>query len=294
MGPTAAGKSDIAMQLADKYPIDLISVDSALVYRGMDIGTAKPDAALLTRYPHALVDIREPDEPYSAAEFCADAKAAIMRSHQQGRIPLLVGGTMLYFSSLIRGLHDLPTTTPSIREKIATEAQEKGWAQMHQRLTEIDPDSAARIHPNDPQRLSRALEVYEMTGRSLTQWLNNSEKEKLQGNIFSFAVSPPTREILHRNIEKRFHTMIASGFIEEVKALRARGISRDLPSMRSVGYRQMIEFLEGECDYDHMLERGIIATRQLAKRQMTWLRQWPNLSWLDTQDAGNLLIQRLK
>jgi tRNA dimethylallyltransferase len=292
MGPTAAGKTAIAFELYKRLPIELISVDSALVYRDMNIGTAKPSYELLRQFPHALVDIRDPDEAYSVAQFCADAKKEIERALERGRIPVLVGGTMLYYSGLIRGLNELPTTNESVRQKIAQEAQVQGWVAMHQRLTVIDPTAALRIHPNDPQRIGRALEVFEMTGRTLTDWWQNSEKERFPWPVLSIAMAPTSREILHKNIEQRFMMMLEAGFIEEVEALKARPqMHADLPSMRAVGYRQVWDYLENNHDHATMITKGIIATRQLAKRQMTWLRQWPDLNWFDslqTQVADNV------
>lgn len=281
MGPTAVGKTALALSLHKRLPIDLISVDSALVYRGMDIGTAKPTSDVLAETPHALIDIREPTEAYSAAQFCEDAKQEITRSLAQERIPVLVGGTMLYFSSLQNGLNELPATDPAIRLRVAQQAQEHGWVVLHQRLAKIDPITAARIHPNDAQRISRALEVYEMTGLSLTEWYNTSQKASCPWKICSIAVMPDSRLELQTKIAQRFQEMLEQGFVKEVEQLRKRiGMHAELPSMRAVGYRQVWDYLEGKSDYQNMIEKGIIATRQLAKRQLTWLRSWPELFYV--------------
>jgi tRNA dimethylallyltransferase len=288
MGPTASGKTALAMALYDALPCDIISVDSALVFKGMDIGTAKPTANELAAYPHQLIDIRDPSESYSAADFCQDALKAITKSRDNGRIPLLVGGTMMYFKSLIDGISPLPEADQSIRNVIALEAVDKGWLAMHEQLQSFDPVSAERIHPNDPQRLARAIEVYRKTGNTLTQ-LTEIKGDKVSGNVLQFAIAPKERSVLHARIELRFKQMIAQNFEQEVIALKERGdLHLDLPAIRCVGYRQMWQYLAGDYDHDEMVFKGICATRQLAKRQLTWLRNWQNLHWLNMEDENNL------
>jgi len=274
MGPTASGKTELAIALRERFPVDIISVDSALVYRGMDIGTAKPDAATLARAPHALIDIRNPAEAYSAAEFRTDALAAMAASAAVGRAPLLVGGTMLYFRALSRGLADLPSADPEVRAALEAEAREHGWPALHRRLAALDPAVAARVHPNDPQRIQRALEVIELTGRPLSELQREQERRSLPYRVLRVIARPQPRAVLHQRIERRFAAMLEQGFLDEVRALRARGdLHRELPSMRSVGYRQAWSFLEGEIDHATMCRKAVVATRQLAKRQLTWLRQ---------------------
>ncbi|CAG9297982.1 tRNA (adenosine(37)-N6)-dimethylallyltransferase MiaA [Celerinatantimonas diazotrophica] len=288
MGPTASGKTALAMQLCDHLPIDLISVDSALVYRQMDIGTAKPSADELTRYPHQLIDIRDPIQSYSAADFRVDALHAIERSHRAQRIPLLVGGTMLYYKALIEGLATLPSADPAVREEIARQANEMGWQRLHQELHEYDPQSAARIHPNDPQRLMRAIEVYRLSGKTLTE-LNAQKPPEFPYPLYQFAIAPQDRHVLHQRIEQRFDLMLEQGFEQEVCQLMARGdLSLQMPSMRCVGYRQMWQYLAGEFDYTQMRLKALAATRQLAKRQLTWLRGWQQIIHLDSMDANAL------
>lgn len=288
MGPTASGKTALAMELYDALPCEIISVDSALVYRGMDIGTAKPTAAEQAQYPHRLIDIRDPAETYSAAEFCSDALAEIAEIRSRGRIPLLVGGTMMYFKSLVEGISKLPEANSDVRQQIEAEAKAHGWDAMHQELASFDPESAERIHPNDPQRLTRAIEVYRISGNTLSQ-LIAVKGEALSGDVLQLAITPIERKTLHERIALRFEQMIAQGFEQEVKALKARGdLHPDLPSIRCVGYRQMWQYLDGECDLDEMIFRGICATRQLAKRQLTWLRSWSGVNWLTMEDKDNL------
>ncbi|KFA99586.1 tRNA dimethylallyltransferase [Vibrio mediterranei] len=283
MGPTASGKTDLAIRLRQQYPVEIISVDSALIYKGMDIGTAKPDADELALAPHRLIDILDPAEAYSAADFRRDALNEIAKIHAEGKIPMLVGGTMLYFKALLQGLSPLPAANPEIRKQIEQEATEKGWQALHNELRAIDPVSAERIHPNDPQRLSRALEVYRISGKSLTE-LTETKGEPLPFRVKQFAVAPKDRALLHKRIELRFEKMIQAGFEDEVKALYAReDLHPDLPSIRCVGYRQMWEYLDGESTLDDAIFRGICATRQLAKRQITWLRSWDDLVWLDSE-----------
>jgi tRNA dimethylallyltransferase len=290
MGPTASGKTALAMALYDALPCDIISVDSALVFKGMDIGTAKPTAEELAAYPHQLIDIRDPSDSYSAADFCRDALKAIAKSRENGRIPLLVGGTMMYFKSLIEGISPLPEADESIRKSIALEAAEKGWLALHEELQGFDPVSAERIHPNDPQRLARAIEVYRKTGHTLTQ-LTEIKGDKVSGNVLQFAIAPKERGDLHARIELRFQQMIEQDFKQEVIDLKQRGdLHLDLPSMRCVGYRQMWQHLQGDYDHDEMIFKGVCATRQLAKRQLTWLRSWQNLQWLHMEDENNLQV----
>lgn len=276
MGPTASGKTALACALCDRFAdsvgFDLISVDSALVYRGMAIGTAKPDAFTLARHPHALIDIRDPAEPYSAADFRDDATAAMARSTAQGRVPLLVGGTGLYFRALQQGLSSLPPASSAIRAKLASEAARLGWASMHARLRQFDPSAAARIGPNDAQRLQRALEVIELTGRPLSE-LQRGRTSRFPWRVLKLALLPPDRSVLHERIARRFDAMLAANFLDEVRQLRAReDVLADIPSMRAVGYRQAWEHLDGLTDMASFRDKGIFATRQLAKRQLTWLR----------------------
>ncbi|HHR6129474.1 TPA: tRNA (adenosine(37)-N6)-dimethylallyltransferase MiaA [Providencia alcalifaciens] len=289
MGPTASGKTALAIELRKHLPVEIISVDSALIYRGMDIGTAKPTQEELSQAPHRLIDILDPSQPYSAADFRRDALNVMDEISSQGKIPLLVGGTMLYFKALLEGLSPLPSASPEVREAIEKIAQEQGWAEVHRRLAEVDPVSAARIHPNDPQRLSRALEVYLISGQTLTEMTQTAGTE-LPYNVFQFAIEPQDRKILHERIERRFRLMLEAGFEDEVKALHQRGdLHVDLPSIRCVGYRQMWSYLDGEIDYDEMVYRGICATRQLAKRQITWLRSWDNVHRLDSEQPQQAL-----
>jgi len=317
MGPTASGKTDLAVALTKALPCDIISVDSALVYRDMDIGTAKPGAEVLNEAPHRLINLCDPSSSYSAAQFREDALKEMADIIGRGRIPLLVGGTMMYFKALDQGLATLPSADPVIRQRILDEAEEKGWEHLHQRLQKIDPESAKRIHPNDPQRLQRALEVYEISGKTLTEFWSEQAKIKekqetgqnvdahytnvgrdsfdsLPYNALSIAVLPKERTTLHERIALRFKQMLEQGFVEEVKMLHQRGdLDLSMPSIRCVGYRQVWEYLDGGLDYDEMVERGIIATRQLAKRQITWLRRWPDLHWLESEDP-KLLARVLK
>lgn len=295
MGPTACGKTDLAIQLAERYPFEIISVDSALIYRGMDIGTAKPDPEVLKRYPHWLIDIRDPADVYSASEFCTDARNLMQEISARGRIPLLVGGTMLYFRALRDGLAKLPGANPLVRSRIKKLAQSRGWAAVHNELERVDPNSAARIHPNDPQRLQRALEVFEVSGRTMTELhLEQSRSGSLPYNLCQIALVPADRGNLQQRIANRFNEMLTIGLVEEVKSLYARhDLHSQLPSMRAVGYRQVWAYLDGELNHDELLERGIIATRQLAKRQLTWLRSWPDLRCIECE-AANLVDQALK
>jgi len=289
MGPTASGKTDLAIKLCQHLPCDIISVDSALVYKGMDIGTAKPTEEELAQAPHRLINILDPLEVYSAADFCRDAFEQIKQIQSKGRIPLLVGGTMLYFKSLLEGISPLPAADEQVRSEIEAQAKKLGWQVLHDELLTVDPVSAERIHPNDPQRLMRALEVYRLSGQSLTD-LSQVKGPCLTGNIARFAIAPKDRTVLHQRIERRFHTMIDSGFEQEVRRLYERGdLHLGLPSMRCVGYRQMWEYIDGKLDYDEMIFRGIVATRQLSKKQLTWLRAWDNLIHLDPLAKNNYI-----
>ena len=297
MGPTAVGKTALAQALYETGRFQLVSVDSAQVYRGMDIGTGKPDAATLARYPHRLLDIRDPAEPYSASDFRSDALREIAEIQRSGSVPLLVGGTMLYFKALRDGLAAMPSADPAVRQRIEARAAAAGWPAVHAWLADVDPESAARIHPNDPQRLQRALEVFLVSGRPLSALHDEAEaggKESDKNLPFSlgfFAIQPPSRAVLHEKIAVRFRQMLADGFVDEVRALRARGdLSDRLPSMKSVGYRQVWQYLEGSLDYDGMVEKSIIATRQLAKRQLTWLRSWENLQILRGPTTQSIAI----
>jgi tRNA dimethylallyltransferase len=286
MGPTASGKTALAVQLAEKLDFELISVDSALVYRGLDIGSAKPD------YPHRLVDIRDPAEPYSVAEFCRDARSAILDIVAAGRTPLLVGGTMLYFRALLEGIADMPAADPAIRGHLDAEARERGWPYLHSMLAEVDPDCAASIHPNHSQRISRALEVYLSSGVTMTEWRRRqaARRESVLSDVYEviqLAICPGDRAVLHERIARRVDTMIEQGLVKEVRGLVARGdLSPNLPAMRAVGYRQMWGHVRGDYDLARARQLCIEATRQLAKRQLTWLRRWPDLRWVYTCADG--------
>lgn len=285
MGPTASGKTDLAVELVRRLPLEIISVDSAMIYRGMDIGTAKPDAATLAEAPHRLIDILDPAESYSAARFREDALKQMAEITAAGRIPLLVGGTMLYYRALQQGMAVLPEADPSVRARLEVEAEERGWQALHERLAEVDPVSAQRIHPNDPQRLQRALEVYELSGRPLSRLWEEQRGEGLPYRLVKLVVAPDDRPELHRRIALRFEKMLQQGLLEEVEALYQRGdLGPELPSIRCVGYRQVWQYLMGELSREAMSEKGIVATRQLAKRQFTWLRSEQNLHWFATFD----------
>lgn len=288
MGPTASGKTRLAIELAARGPFDIISVDSGMVYRGMDIGTAKPDAATLQQAPHRLIDIRDPAEAYSAAEFRHDALREMAASTAAGRIPLLVGGTMLYFKVLLEGLAAMPEADPALRAQLEADAAAQGWPALHARLAAVDPVTAARLKPNDGQRLQRALEVYELTGKPLSQW--HAEQAPPPSPPYRFiqvALAPPERRQLHVLIERRFDEMLEQGLVAEVERLYTRGdLHAGLPSMKAVGYAQVWAYLEGACDRDEMRLRGIYATRQLAKRQHTWLRRFQQASCYDGAQAG--------
>lgn len=286
MGPTACGKTDFAVALAGRFPVEIVSVDSALVYRGMDIGTAKPGPELLAQAPHRLIDILDPAAAYSAARFRDDALREMDAIRAAGKVPLLVGGTMLYFRALQRGLAPLPSADPNTRADIAAQAQAQGWPAMHEKLRAVDPDSAARIHPNDPQRVQRALEVYAVSGRPMSELIRARTDAGLPFRLLKLALADHDRAQLHRRIAARFDGMLAQGFIDEVAGLRARpDLSAELPSMRAVGYRQVWAYLDGKLSYSEMVERAVTATRQLAKRQMTWLRAEVDLHWHEPLSA---------
>ncbi len=290
MGPTASGKTDLAIALRQQLPVELISVDSALVYRQMDIGSAKPSAEEQALAPHRLLDIRDPSEPYSAADFRADALREIDAIVDQGRIPLLVGGTMLYFKALLEGFADMPPADQQVRADIEALAEREGWPAVHRELAQVDPESAAEIHPNHSQRLSRALEVYRVSGRTMTALRRQQDRQSQdlhqRFDIVQIAIAPRDRSVLHERIARRFGLMLEQGLIEEVQALYRRGdLHPDLPAIRAVGYRQVWDYLTGELDRETMVERGIVATRQLAKRQLTWLRGWPGLHWVYTDTS---------
>lgn len=292
MGPTASGKTDLAVALVERLPCEIVSVDSALVYRGMDIGTAKPDAALLARAPHRLIDILDPAEAYSAARFRSDALREMAEITAAGRIPLLVGGTGLYFRALRHGLSTLPPADPLVRARLEREAAELGWEALHRRLHQVDPQAAARIHPNDPQRLQRALEVFELTGRPLSAQQQGGGAPPPY-RLVALTLAPAERSLLHARIHDRFHAMLEQGLVAEVEALFRRGdLGPNKPSIRCVGYRQVWSYLAGEIGHAAMVEQGMAATRQLARRQLTWLRGESDAAWFDS--SGKLLDKVLK
>ena len=297
MGPTASGKTALACALSDQFPLDLVSVDSALVYRGLNIGAAKPDAPTLARYPHRLIDIRDPAEPYSAADFRGDAVAAMQDITAQGRVPLLVGGTGLYFRALQQGLSQLPEADPGVRERLAAQAAVDGWPALHARLQQLDPAAAERIGPNDAQRIQRALEVIELTGRPLSEQQRGGSGERFPWRVLKLALVPQDRAPLHERIAQRFDTMLRDGFLDEVRALRARGdLHAGLPAIRAVGYRQAWEYLDGQTSEAEFRDRGVFATRQLAKRQITWLRSVLDARVLDPErsETRNLAEDALR
>jgi len=287
MGPTAAGKTGLAVELVRRLPCEIISVDSALVYRGMDIGTAKPGPEILARAPHRLIDILDPAEPYSAARFCSDALREMQDIVSTGRVPLLVGGTMLYFRALERGLTRMPSADSKVRAAIEAEAERLGWPALHARLAALDPAGAQRIHPNDPQRIQRALEVYELTGASMSELHARHAAEALPYRVTKLVVAPAERAVLHRRIEARFRAMLEQGLVDEVKALLERGdLHPELPAIRTVGYRQVWDFLLGKLGYAEMVQRAMAASRQLARRQLTWLRAEPEAAWFESLDEN--------
>ncbi len=294
MGPTASGKTGLAVELVERLPCEIVSVDSAMVYRGMDIGTAKPNPEILARAPHRLIDIRDPSQPYSAACFLTDALREMEAITAVGLIPLLVGGTMLYFKALEQGLAVLPAANPQVRARLEREAARQGWAALHRHLQEVDPEAAARIHPNDPQRIQRALEVYELTGRPMSEWLAQARGSALPYRLLKIGLVFPKREELHRRIAVRFHTMLEQGFLAEVESLYRRGdLHPGLPAVRAVGYRQLWRYCTGEWGFDEAVRRGITATRQLAKRQLTWLRAQRDVHWFEATEK-KLLDRVLK
>ena len=289
MGPTASGKTGLALDIAAQVDSEVISVDSALVYKGMDIGTAKPTQDEQAGVVHHLIDIIDPADSYSVSQFVNDTNGLIGDILARGKVPILAGGTMMYFNALINGISPLPKSDEKIRDDITQQAQRLGWSKLHDELRGVDPISGERIHPNDPQRITRALEVYRSTGKTLTYW-QQQEGEKCPYNIAQFAIAPADRAVLHERIATRFDMMLEQGFEKEVSKLYERSdLHEDLPSIRSVGYRQMWQYLDGQLNYAEMRERGIIATRQLAKRQLTWLRGWEQVTWLDTFANDNLI-----
>ena len=294
LGPTASGKTALTLALAQQQPIEIISVDSALVYRGMDIGTAKPSRAEQAICPHHLIDIIEPTEAYSAAQFAADAQRLIHEIHARGRLPVLVGGTMLYVKALLEPLTELPESDAQIRAQIDAQAADLGWPAMHAQLAQIDPITAARIEPNDAQRINRALEIFRISGKPMAQWLaEDTTTHELSFKPILTALIPEPRAILHERINQRFVTMLNEGFLDEMRTLRTRGdLHLGLPSMRCVGYRQAWEHLDGAYGYDELIEKGQAATRQLAKRQMTWIRGMPQIQVYSNADAILDAIQR--
>jgi tRNA dimethylallyltransferase len=304
MGPTASGKTDLAISLRQHLPVELISVDSALVYRGMDIGSAKPSVQEQALAPHRLIDIRDPADPYSVADFLNDAEHEIAAIHTQGKIPLLVGGTMLYFRALLDGLAEMPAADARVRAQIEREAEEFGWPHIHAQLALVDPETASDIHPNHSQRLSRALEVYRVSGKTMAQLRQLQHQPSTSPsfceryNVCQIAIAPRDRTILHQRIAARFEKMLTSGLVDEVRNLYQRGdLHPDLPAIRAVGYRQVWDYLDGHLDYAEMTERGIIATRQLAKRQFTWLRGWSTTSnselhWIYTENEQGISLTK--
>lgn len=290
MGPTASGKTDVAISLCKRFPLDVISVDSALVYRGMNIGTAKPDEATLRRTPHRLIDIRDPEERYSAGDFVRDARVEMDVIFSAGRVPLLVGGTMMYFRALTGGIAELPSADANIRATIDAEAQQLGWPAMHERLGKVDPIAANRIKPNDRQRIQRALEVYRASGKALSEWQQGgADTANDDVRFVKLALQPEPRKILHERIERRLNMMLNNGFLDEVKVLYQRsGLTAEHPSMRSVGYRQLWQHLQGEIGLQKAGEKALYATRQLAKRQITWLRSESELQSFDPLEAGTI------
>lgn len=282
MGPTASGKTALALDWAERLDTEIVSVDSALVYRRLDIGSAKPDAATLARIRHHLVDVRDPHEVYSAAEFAEGALAAMQAIAARGRVPILAGGTGLYFEALFDGLAPMPAADPALRGQLRAEADERGWPALHAELARLDPVAAARIHANDPQRITRALEVQRLSGEPISAWQARATRTRFPFRVLKLVLCPGQRAVLHARIEARFDAMLAEGFLDEVRALREDArLHADLPAMRAVGYRQAWRHLDGEADATTFREQGIAATRQLAKRQLTWLRGRPELRWLD-------------
>ncbi len=296
MGPTGTGKTDLAVELASRFPFGIISVDSALVYRGMDIGTAKPEPEILERIPHRLIDIINPDQVYSAASFRKDALREMEAMTRSGKIPLLVGGTGLYFRALLEGLSELPSANPEVRKRLEQEAEEIGWKAMHARLANIDPESAERIHPNDPQRIERALEIYEITGRPPTSFFQQENKVTLPWHMIKIILEPEDRSWLHKRLQRRFDQMLKTGLVAEVEGLKQQyELTAAMPSMRLVGYRQVWQYLAGKIDHETMRDRAVIATRQLAKRQLTWFRSMTEVDriLIDKSSPFNEILQIL-
>lgn len=310
MGPTAAGKTDLAIELCERLPCDIISVDSAMIYRRMDIGTAKPSADELARAPHRLIDICDPAETYSAADFRRDALVEMGDITSRGRIPLLVGGTMMYYKALLHGMANLPSADPELRARLEARARDEGWSALHEELKQRDPVAATAIHPNNRQRLLRALEVVYISGKPISEaWSATGDQEGstaeagdfpyrtrwqadapggLPYTVVQYAIAPTDRAVLHHRIQQRFEKMLELGFVDEVRALYNRNdLHPDLPSIRCVGYRQAWSWLDGETDYETFVAKGIAATRQLAKRQLTWLRKWSDVHWLDSESTGS-------
>jgi tRNA dimethylallyltransferase len=284
MGPTASGKTALACELVKQYPFEIISVDSAMIYKEMNIGTAKPTPEELQITPHHLIDIKDPIDVYSAAQFCADTGALAELIQKKGKIPLLVGGTMMYFNALQKGLSTLPQADAAIRKQLEEEATLLGWEALHHQLMQVDPETAGRIHPHDKQRIQRALEVYHLTGFSLSEFLKQ-QKEALPYQFVNFVLFPQNRSWLHARIALRFEQMLAQGFIEEVRQIKHKwNLTSSLPSMRCVGYRQALDYLEKQYEYALMCDKAIAATRQLAKRQLTWLRYWNEALFYDPQN----------
>ncbi len=289
MGPTASGKTDFAISLCKRFPCDVISVDSALVYRGMDIGTAKPDKETLQRTPHRLIDMRDPEESYSAGEFVRDAYREMDEIFAAGRIPLLVGGTMMYFRALTEGIAALPSADEAIRRSIDADAEERGWPALHADLQLVDPEAAGRIEPNDRQRIQRALEVYRSSGKPLSVWQKNSAPQRDDIRYLKIGLNIEPRSLLHERIAQRLDIMANGGFIEELRQLRERpNLVADCPAMRSVGYRQFWHYLDGDCSLDEARDRALFATRQLAKRQITWLRSESDVFLIDPLEGGGI------
>lgn len=287
MGPTASRKTEFAVDLCKRFPCEVISVDSALVYRGMDIGTAKPDTATLARVPHRLIDIRDPEDSYSAGDFVRDARRAMREILGRGRVPLLVGGTMMYFRALTKGIADLPTANAEIRREIDALAESSGWPAVHRELQEVDPVAAERINPNDSQRLQRALEVYRASGKTLSDWQREARPETDDFDYLKIGLRVEPRKVLHERIALRLDNMVASGFVDELRELRKRpGLTEQHASMRSVGYRQFWQYLEGRCTLEEAGNKALFATRQLAKRQFTWLRSEKSVFTINPLEAG--------
>ena len=296
MGPTASGKTDLAVKLVQQHQCEIISVDSVLIYHHMNIGSAKPDAATLALAPHHLIDICQPSESYSVAEFCRNALTLMEQITSRGKVPLLVGGTMMYYKALMYGLAELPVSDPDIRKQLEADIEQHGIAHLHQRLAHIDPVAGERLHDTDTQRIIRALEVFLISGETISCHWQQQQNYQLPYSLLPLGLWPEDRAVLHQRIAQRFNVMLEQGFQQEVEALRQRGdLALNMPSMRSVGYRQMWQYLEGEFDHDTMVHKGIVATRQLAKRQLTWLRSWDNLRYIDSskKDFSFTVLQLL-